>query len=670
MELTKDACFLQDFDKATKAEWLETNGLGGYASSTINDCNTRRYHGLLVAAVVPPTERMVLVSKLDETIVTSADRFELGCNDYGDAISPKGYQYLVDFRRGLFPEFIYDTGTILFKKTIGMVHHENTTFLQYEILKAENPFTLELTPLIAGRSYHELIKENSLLNRNYVFEDYTLSLMPYEHIPEVHIRLAGASFNEAAYWYNHLNYAEDRERGHDYQEDLFSPGILFIQLQEGDKITVLLTTENPTGKNIDTLFKNELQRRKDRFKKNKKKEVLNQLHFAADQFIVQRDASLKTVIAGYHWFTDWSRDTMISLPGLCLTRNLLDDAKKMLLAFAKNVSQGMLPNRFLDGGQPPEYNNVDGTLWYFIAIQKYLEAGGSEKFVLRQILPVLKEIMEWHYKGTRYDIHVAEDHLLFAGEAGVQLTWMDARVNDWVVTPRTGKAVEINALWYNAHRIFARLLKLNGDIQEAKSFKLKARQIRQQFLSVFWNEELGYLNDVIHEEEKDSSLRPNQLFALGLCFPLIKGKQARSVLQIVQEKLLTPYGLRSLAPDDANYKGTYAGNIEQRDGAYHQGTVWSWLIGPYIDALFNNYDKKSASIVAQQAINPLVIHLNDAGIGSISEIFDGDAPHAPRGCIAQAWSVGELIRVISQYKLFHFDQVVSKTGAAKGKTIG
>ena len=345
---------------------------------------------------------------------------------------------------------------------------------------------------------------------------------------------------------------------------------------------------------------------------------------------------------------------MISLPGLCLTRNLLDDAKKMLLAFAKNVSQGMLPNRFLDGGKPPEYNNVDGTLWYFIAIQKYLEAGGSEKFVLRQILPVLKEVMEWHYKGTRYGIHVTEDHLLYAGEAGVQLTWMDARVYEWVVTPRTGKAVEINALWYNAHRIFAKLLKLNGDIQEAKSFKLKARQIRQQFLIAFWNEELGYLNDVVNEEEKDSSLRPNQLFALGLCFPLIKGKQARSVLQIVQEKLLTPYGLRSLAPDDANYKGTYAGNIEQRDGAYHQGTVWSWLIGPYIDALFNNYDKKSASIMAQQAISPLVIHLNDAGIGSISEIFDGDAPHAPRGCIAQAWSVGELLRVIRQYKLNHF----------------
>ena len=654
MELTKNANFLKDFDQATKAEWLETNGLGGYASSTVNGCNTRRYHGLLVAAVVPPTERMVLVSKLDETIVTSADRFELGCNDYGDVISPKGYQYLADFRRGLFPEFIYDTGNIRLKKTIGMVHHENTTFLQYEILKAESPFTLELTPLIAGRSYHELIKENSLMNRNYVFEDDTLSLKPYEHIPEVHIRLSGASFKEAAYWYNHLNYAEDRERGHDYQEDLFSPGILFIQLQEGDKITVLLTTENSTGKNNGTLFENELQRRKDRIKKNKKKEILNQLHFAADQFIVERDTALKTVIAGYHWFTDWSRDTMISLPGLCLTRNLLDDAKKMLLAFAENVSQGMLPNRFLDGGKPPEYNNVDGTLWYFIAIQKYLEAGGSEKFVLRQILPVLKEVMEWHYKGTRYGIHVTEDHLLYAGEAGVQLTWMDARVNEWVVTPRTGKAVEINALWYNAHRIFARLLKLNGDIQEAKSFKLKARQIRQQFLIAFWNEELGYLNDVVNEEEKDSSLRPNQLFALGLCFPLIKGKQARSVLQIVQEKLLTPYGLRSLAPDDANYKGTYAGNIEQRDGAYHQGTVWSWLIGPYIDALFNNYDKKSASIMAQQAINPLVIHLNDAGIGSISEIFDGDAPHAPRGCIAQAWSVGELLRVIRQYKLNNF----------------
>lgn len=655
MELQKDATYLQDYDRATRAEWLETNGLGGYASSTLNGCNTRRYHGLLVAAIPPYAERMVLVSKMDETIITSDRRFELGCNNYGDVISPNGYQYLTGFKRDLFTEFTYDTGTILLRKTIGMLQDENTSFLQYEVLKADTPFTLELTPLIAGRSYHKLIKENGLPYSSCVFGEGLLSLMHEADLPKVHIMLPGASFNQSPYRYNHFNYAEDRARGHDFQEDLFSPGILFIQLQQGEKITVLLTIEEPVLRNNNDLVMLELERRRKNFQKHKKQEVLNQLRFAADQFIVQKDAGLKTVIAGYHWFTDWSRDTMISLPGLCLTEKRLDDAKKILLAFATNVSQGMLPNRYPDGAQPPEYNNVDGTLWYFIAIQKYLEAGGSKKFITGQILPVLKEIMEWHYKGTRYGIHVEDDCLLFAGEDGVQLTWMDAKVNGWVVTPRIGKAVEINALWYNAHRIYARLLKLNGEKKEAKSFRSKAKQIRQQFLGVFWNEEEGYLYDVVNEGQKDNSFRPNQLFALGLCFPIIEGKRARLVLQKVQEKLLTPYGLRSLAPEDAEYKGKYEGDTMQRDSAYHQGTVWSWLIGPYIDALFNNYDKQAA-IPAQGIVNTLLAHMHDAGIGSISEIFDGDAPHQPRGCIAQSWSVAELLRVIRQYRLYDFDQ--------------
>ncbi|HUM47765.1 MAG TPA: amylo-alpha-1,6-glucosidase [Chitinophagales bacterium] len=348
---------------------------------------------------------------------------------------------------------------------------------------------------------------------------------------------------------------------------------------------------------------------------------------------------------------------MIALPGRRLERGRLNDSKKILQAFANSTSEGMLPNRFQDRGLEPEYNNADGTLWYFIAIHQYLLAGGDKKFVFKELLPVLTGIIDWHYKGTRYHIHVSEDHLLFAGEPGVQLTWMDAKVNDWVVTPRIGKAVEINALWYNALRIYAGLLKLSSEKKEAKHFRNKAKQTKKQFVKLFWNDELNYLYDVVNDDHNDSSLRPNQLFALGLPYPLVKGRKAKLVLKAVQEHLVTPFGLRSLSPDDAGYSGMYEGNIVQRDGAYHQGTVWSWLTGIYIDVLFKIHGK-SAKDEALNSIQQLIQHLNEAGIGSVSEIFDGDAPHLPRGCIAQAWSVAELLRVIHQYDLF-------STGSAK-----
>ena len=371
-----------------------------------------------------------------------------------------------------------------------------------------------------------------------------------------------------------------------------------------------------------------------------------------------REEALATIIAGYHWFTDWGRDTMISLPGLCLSTGRFDDAKKILTSFAKAVSQGMLPNRFRDNGEEPEYNNVDGTLWYFIAVYKYLLATGDKDFVLHEILPVLKEIVDWHYKGTRYNIHVDEDGLLYAGEWGQQLTWMDARIGAWVVTPRMGKPVEIQALWYNALKIFAELLKLNDQQEDALVVNVSAEKAKRSFAKQFWYAEGNYLYDNIDENGNPvAELRPNQLFAISLPFTLIEGEKARAVLKIVEENLYTPVGLRSLPKTDEHYVPVYGGDQWHRDSSYHEGTVWSWLLGPYVDAImsepgFMGSDGLTGKEKALKIIEDFKYHLAEGCIGSVSEIFDADAPHHPRGCVAQAWGVAEVLRVIKDHDLF------------------
>lgn len=656
-----NSTILQQFETASQYEWLETNGLGGWASSSITGAHTRRYHGLLVAATVPPAERMALVSKLDETIVINDVRIELGSNLYRDnVVAPSGHKYISKFMKGLFPEWLYKAAGVQLKKTITMVREENTTLIIYEVLKSPGAFTLELQPFLSVRGYHSLAHANNSIHWDTHFENDTFHNQPYDGAPAIFIKIPGSTYQRHPNWYLHFNYAQEQYRGLDFEEDLFTHGHFSVMLKQGDKLGIIISTENPGNKDALNLFAKEVVRKQLLLKDEPKDETLQHLLLAADQFIVDRsfssptgggrEGALKTVIAGYHWFADWGRDTMISLPGLCLATGRFDDAKKILSAFAQSVSMGMLPNRFQDNGEAPEYNNVDGTLWYFIAVYKYLQATGDKKFVLKDILPVLKEIIEWHYKGTRYSIHVAEDGLLYSGEAGVQLTWMDAKVGDWVVTPRTGKAVEIQALWYNALCIYAELLQLNKEKSAAKTFTEKAVKVKDSFGQQFWNAEAGYLYDVISDVEKDQSFRPNQLFAINLPFALIEGKQAKSVLKAVKEKLYTPVGLLSLPADDTRFVGVYGGNAMQRDGAYHQGTVWSWLLGAYVDAIMKvNGDKGKSQ--GQKIIKTFKYHLSEGCIGSVSEIFDGNAPHHPRGCIAQAWGVAELLRVIKEYEL-------------------
>lgn len=640
-------------------EWIETNGLGGWSSSSILGCNTRRYHGLLVAATKPPAERTALVSKMDETIVLDDKRYELGVNQYPNhIIHPQGYQYITSFSKEFFPEWIYEINGIVIKKTIGMIHGENTTILLYEVMKAGKPFEMELLPLLSVRGYHSMMHANDAVNREAEFAGHTFKSKLYEGTSTIYINIPGGEYHHHPNWFLRFNYAVEQYRGLDFEEDLFNPGHFSIELKEGDKLGIIFSTENPTGRVAVELLNNERERREELLSEPFNSSPAQLLTLAADQFIVKRGESLKTIIAGYHWFTDWGRDTMISLPGLCLSTGRYADAKKILEEFSHDVSMGMLPNRFQDNNEPPEYNNVDGTLWYFIALFRYLKATGDKEFVLKVLLPVLKQIIDWHFKGTRYNIHVEEDGLLYAGEEGQQLTWMDARIGTWVVTPRMGKPVEIEALWYNALKIFAELLRMNQQPHDAELVELSATKARQSFDDIFWYDEGNYLYDVIDEKGKpDTSLRPNQLFAISLPFPLLEGQKAAAVLRIIEEKLYTPVGLRSLPPEDVHYIHQYGGDTWHRDSAYHEGTVWSWLLGPYVDAImsvpgFIGLDGLSGKTKALNIIGNFSYHLNEGGMGTVSEIFDADAPYHPRGCMAQAWGVAEILRVIKEYDLY------------------
>ncbi|OQP57233.1 glycogen debranching protein [Niastella vici] len=650
--LSIPASILQNYNEAISHEWLETNGLGGFSSSSAIHCHTRRYHGLLVAAVIPPAGRMVLVSKLEETIVSNGQRFELGVNDYGAVIHPKGYNYITGFTKDLFPEFNYEAAGIQLKKTIAMVHGENTVLVAYNVTKAPQPFTLELLPLLAARGYHSLQHANGAIPHQVLFDNNTLKANAVQGTPGIFIKVPGSTWQPNTGWYYNFHYNIEQSRGLDYIEDLFTHGRFSVPLQQGDSLGIVISTDDPLNKNAHDLLEQEKMRRQALLKDQADNETLQQLLLAADQFIVKRGTGSEegaTIIAGYHWFTDWGRDTMISLPGLCLATGRYEDARRILLAFASTISNGMLPNRFQDNGEPPEYNNVDGTLWYFIAIYRYLQATNDQAFVITRLLPVLKDIIDWHYRGTRYNIHADDDGLLYAGETGYQLTWMDAKIGNWVVTPRMGKPVEIQALWYNALNIFAELLALNDQPADAALVRNSAARAKESFGKIFWNTNGNYLYDVIDEQgHPDATLRPNQLLAISLPFPLVDDEKAEAILSIVTEKLYTPVGIRSLSPDDSRYTGVYEGDPYKRDSSYHQGAAWSWLLGPYIDVIMklDGSGKKALTV-----INNFLYHLQEGCLGSIAEIFDADKPHRPKGCVAQAWGVAEILRVIKEYRL-------------------
>ena len=645
IEFNSDIC--TDFENASSLEWLETNSIGGFASSTISGVHTRRYHGLLTAAAAPPLGRLVLLSKLNETLIINDNRYELSTNQYPNTTYPEGYKYLKNFRLDPFPIWTFEIEGIEIEKKIFMVYGENTVCCQWsdEKQRTNNKIGLELKPLLAFRDYHHLRREDNIFNQNFNVAENQVSVQPYEKMPKLFFAHNAQTVEKTGFWYRNFEYAIEKERGFDFREDLFQPFGLKFDLSE--TATVIVSTEPQKTSDVESFENGEIKRRELLIKTaGAKDEFSQQLVLAADQFIVSRGAG-KTVIAGYHWFSDWGRDTMIALPGLTLAANRPEIAKSILLEFSKYISEGMLPNRFPDEGETPEYNTVDATLWYFEAIRAYVEKTNDYDFVRENLYEKLVNIILWHLFGTRYNIHVSDDGLLYAGEKNSQLTWMDGKVGDMVFTPRVGKPVEIQALWYNALRVMADFAEKFGDQADGEKYLQMADKAEQSFNDEFWNEAEECLFDVVGDEQNDASIRPNQIFAVSLPNTMLSIGRARKIVQKVEAELLTPFGLRSLSPKDFRYCPVYSGTSFERDSAYHEGTVWAWLIGAYIDAYRKvNANEQQTENLVEEILEHFKVQLTEAGIGQISEIFDGDAPHKPRGCIAQAWSVGEILRVI------------------------
>ena len=636
-----------NLDACLRREWLETNGIGGFASGTINGCNSRRYHGLLVAATKPPLGRFVLLSKLEETLIVKGRRFELSTNRYPGVIHPQGFQFLKQFRLDPFPTFTFRVDDIEVEKKVFMVQGHNTTVIEYRVsgMKEAIKAQLEIRPLIAFRDYHSLTHENGVIHGRIDEQANQITVSPYPGLPSLYLANNADLIETTGHWYRTLEYDAERERGLEFHEDLFNPCLLRFDLNSSSQETVIASTEPHRVTAAEEYRQRELLRRSNTTQQSPvEDEFVRALTVAADQYIVSR-GDHKSVIAGYHWFSDWGRDTMAALPGLTLATQRSDVARGILRTFAQHVDQGMLPNRFPDAGERPEYNTVDATLWFFEAVRAYLAYTGDLAFVRDEVYSVLSEIISWHMRGTRFGIKLDSTGLLTSGELGVQLTWMDAKVGDWVVTPRRGKPVEIQALWYNAVCVMEDIARCLGDENARKRFNNMAALTRWSFNRQMWNEKGGYLYDVVNGRPPDASIRPNQIFAVSLRHSMLSHDRARQVVSAVQEHLLTPYGLRSLAPGDPQYRGHYTGDGASRDGAYHQGTVWPWLMGPFITAYIKlNGGSDTARRQAEVWLTPLRDHLADAGLGHISEIFEGDAPHRPVGCIAQAWSVAEVLR--------------------------
>jgi predicted glycogen debranching enzyme len=634
---------------ATSREWLVTNGIGGYASGTLSGVLTRRYHGLLVATLRPPLGRTVMLSKLEETVSYLGQMLPLFTNHWSGAeakLHPNGFHHQRSFRlEGTIPVWSFACGDALLQKRIWMQREANTTYIQYKLEHACRPLQLTIKALVDYRDFHHNTHAG---NWQMVVEPVPGGIRILAHVGAVPFYLLSDKClaSPQAVWYRNFFWGKEHERGMDALSDNLYAAEFQLTLGPGETVTLVASTEPQPNLDGESAYAERLayeRRLIDQSPVGRGPDWIRQLVLAADQFIVRRSLpdqpDGRTILAGYHWFGDWGRDTMISLPGLTLTTGRYEEAALILRTYGRSVDEGILPNRFPDSGSQPEYNTVDATLWYFQAIDSYLQVTGDYG-LLAELFPVLQEIIEWHHRGTRYQIRVDPvDGLLYAGEPGMQLTWMDAKVGDWVVTPRTGKPVEINALWHNALCIMAQFAQRLG--QPAEPYQQAAARVKSSF-GKFWNGATNACFDVIEAPEGDDpALRPNQLLAVSLPYCPLDSERQRAVLETCCCYLLTSLGLRSLAPDDPDYHGSYRGTVEERDAAYHQGTVWTWLIGPLVAAYLRVHGDRQQ---ARAFLQPFVHHLADYGVGSIGEIAEGNAPHQPRGAIAYARGVAEVLR--------------------------
>ena len=646
------------------SEWLVTNGLGGYASGTVFGQMTRRYHGLLIAALPVPLGRILMLSGLIEEIHFPDGRVaELGPTYGGNHDGARGSVSLVDFRLEMgLPVWGYQSAELMLEKRVHLPYRQNTVHVTYRLLSCPRDVELKLRPLIQFREHEAPV--DSQPKTPYVltvledqYEVYTGTLSPLRML------LYGkGEFVIERKKIERIRYSLEEERGYQAIGDLWTPGSFHVPCSVNNEITLVASTES--WEVIRALRPveawNAERERRDRLIASAKPEASSgigaELVLAADQFIATPagrlvDATrahttgdeIRTVIAGYHWFTDWGRDTMIGLEGLTLTTNRFLEAGWILRHFANSIRSGLIPNLFPEGSREGLYHTADATLWFFHAIDRYLQATGDRR-TLRFLLPKLIDIVEHHIRGTLFGIAAdPNDGLLRQGQEDYQLTWMDAKVGDWVVTPRRGKAVEINALWYNALRLLQQWLGEENEPDRSLRLKTSADRMRESFNQRFWCAKEGYLYDVVDGENgDDAACRPNQILAISLPHPVLDASNWKAVLETVCSRLLTPVGLRSLAPGHPDYKPKYYGDLRARDAAYHQGTVWAWLVGPLIDAWLKVYPDDTAG--ARALLGGFIPHLNQACIGSISEIFDADPPFVPRGCISQAWSVAEILR--------------------------
>jgi predicted glycogen debranching enzyme len=635
---------------AVTKEWLEPDGFGGFASGTSTGIRTRRYHALLLSATTPPTGRLVLVNGFEAWIETPKGQFALSSQRYApDVIHPDGAQRIEAFSVEPWPkwQFKFEDGTELAQEIFAS-GEAGVTAITWRLTREAKNVRLFVRPLLSGRDYQGLHRENAAFRFDPAPNGEKVLWRPYEGVPGIYAMYShNGYYTHEPLWYRNFLYEEERARGLDDTEDLASPGVFEWDLSAGEAVWLLTTTNSPAlsrkrdlsvKKFLDCLRENERMRRA---------EFPSSLHRAADAYIVNGRHG-KTMMAGYPWFTDWGRDTFIALRGLCLATGRLADARDILLGWANSVSEGMLPNLFPDQGAKPEYNSVDASLWYVIAVHELLEACHGNGGIVsakhkHEFHSAILAILDGYARGTRFGIRMDSDGLLAAGEPGVQLTWMDAKVGDWVVTPRIGKPVEVQALWLNALRIAS---------QFAPRWEETFQRGLKSFREKFWNEKAGCLYDVIDANHRtgdvDTSFRPNQIFAVGgLPFQLLEGERAQRIVSLAEERLWTPLGLRSLAPGESAYTPRYEGGVRQRDGSYHQGIVWPWLLGPFVEAWVRV--RGSTATARREArdkfLKPLLGHLEEAGLGHVSEIADAELPHTPRGCPFQAWSVGEALRL-------------------------
>ncbi|MGA2265949.1 MAG: amylo-alpha-1,6-glucosidase [Phycisphaerae bacterium] len=639
----------QKLEDMLSKEWLLPNKIGAYASSSALGCNTRRYHGLLIASAAPPVQRIAALATVMEQVRIGSGNHDLATNEFSDAFSPRGMEHLVEFVHDVMPRWVYRVDGVEIVKELILAEAANAVAVRYTVRGSAT--TLLLWPFAALRDYHSLRKVHQSHQMTFENRDEGIVVLDRQGPPHtLCLRVEGEKFEAKPQWWYRFLYRQDVARGQEGYEDLYTPGFFACTLADGQVLQLTASLDEFVAVDFDAAVAARRRRLAELAGAvgPQADETTRRLAVATDAFIVQRDfpaaAPQATVLAGYHWFADWGRDAFVALPGLLLATGRFDQAREVFRTFVGHLSGGLIPNRFDDYSNAAHYNSIDASLWFIVAAERYLEATGDQAFWRDVLMPAAHAILAAYHNGTKFDIHADADGLLKGGSPTTQLTWMDVKLGEEAITPRQGKAVEVNALWYCAHRILG-LRGQSVDRTMAEQYAHQADLIAPAFAKAFWNPSQNCLYDCISDSGPDAAIRPNQIFAVSLPHSPLPPAQQVKVVQKVREQLLTPLGLRSLSPLDSRYRRRYGGSWESRDRAYHQGTVWAWLAGPYVEAVLKVADDKAKAVAeARRCLQAFGPHLAEAGLGSISEIFDGDPPHEPHGCIAQAWSVGEVLR--------------------------